>query len=62
MASLDTLNWDSLTQREAARLVPHALKRHNAACPQFEREEITESEFLASYTLYEDLRVYALCG
>jgi len=59
---LDSINWDTLTREEAQRLIPHADRREQALARLYNDGADNESEWMAAFQLWEDLRVYALCG
>lgn len=59
---LSAINWDTLTEAQARRLIGPADSHEKAKAREFDAGKCTESEWLAAFTLWEDLRVYALCG
>lgn len=52
--TLDTLDWATITQAQAAKLIGAARK--------FARDEITMAEHWKAIEVEENLRVYALTG
>jgi len=59
---LDAIDWATLTRPQASRLIAAADARERALAKRFNAGEIEESEWLPALKLWEDLRVYALCG
>jgi hypothetical protein len=56
------IDWNTLTQTQAARLVGAVDAHEKGQARRFDRDEIDEAAWLASFTLWEDLRVFAISG
>jgi hypothetical protein len=59
---LASIDWNTLTQSQAARLVGAANSHEKAMAQKFNRGEIFETPWLAAFGLWEDLRVFAISG
>lgn len=58
------VDWNTLTEAKARRLVGAANLAEQRAAARFNASgtDSDEAAWLAAFTLWEDLRVYALCG
>lgn len=62
MAERANLDWRTLTRAQAAKLVSPANQREQRMAKAYDRGEITEDEWWSAFKLWEDLRVYVICG
>ena len=60
--TLDTIDWKTITQAQAARLLGAARQREAAAAKKYGNSDDFEDEWRAAYQLEEDLTVFAKCG
>lgn len=60
--TLDAIDWTTLTQAQARRLIGPADARERALGRRFDAGEVDEATWWAAFKLWEDLRVYAICG
>lgn len=60
--TLDTLDWTTITRTQAVRLRPVAQRREAKAADKFNRDEISEADFLAASLLEENLNVFIHTG
>ncbi len=58
---LSEINWQTITETQAGRLVGVASKREKIMGQKFNRGECTEAEWLEAFTLWEDLMVFSRC-
>lgn len=57
------VDWSVLTQAQARRLVGPASRAEQAAAAKVnDGGDAEEAAWLVAFTLWEDLRVYAICG
>lgn len=61
---LDAIDWRTITRAQAARLIGAADQREKAAAARFNDSGAAadETAWLVAFTLWEDLRVFAICG
>lgn len=59
-----SLNWSKLTREQARRLIGAASRAEQAAGARFNASgsEADEAAWMEAFTMWEDLRVYAICG
>lgn len=60
--TLDSIDWRNITQKQAARLIPAANAREQSIGRKYNDGKASEAEWLMAFTLWEDLRVFAICG
>ncbi len=60
--TLDTLDWKTVTRREAVSLRVAARRREEEVKERFNRDEATQAEFEAAMLLEENLHVFVLTG
>ncbi len=59
-----SLNWPKLTQAQAKRLTGAASRNEQTAAARFNASgsEADETAWREAFQIWEDLRVYAICG
>jgi hypothetical protein len=62
--TLQAIDWPTITRAQASRLIPAAARAEAAAAERFEASgtEADEAAMLAAFTVWEDLRVFVICG
>ena len=61
---LDQINWHTITQTQARRLISAARSCEQAAARKWDASDSTDDEaaWKAALDLEENLRVFAICG
>lgn len=59
---LDDLDWSTITEAQARRLLGPARRREQAVGRKFEAGLVTEDVFIAAMLVEENLRVFSLTG